>query len=152
VKVWRQLRHEGTDVVHCAVERVMRKAGLRGIMRGRVVRTTAADMKVPCPLGRVNRQFKAQRPNQLWLSDLTYVSTWLGFVYVAFIIDFFARRIVGWRVNSPMRTDFVLDTLKLMIVAAAAVVAVRTVRPRIFTISASSACCATWPTVRTCCI
>ena len=90
----------------------MRKAGLRGVMRGKVVRTTVADAKAPCPLDRVNRQFKAQRPNQLWVSDFTYVSTWQGFVYVAFVIDVFARRIVGWRVSSSMRTDFVLDALE----------------------------------------
>ncbi|MFC0253868.1 MULTISPECIES: IS3 family transposase [Massilia] len=111
-KVWRQLRREGTDVARCTVERLMRKAGLRGVMRGKVVRTTVADAKAPCPLDRVNRQFKAQRPNQLWVSDFTYVSTWQGFVYVAFVIDVFARRIVGWRVSSSMRTDFVLDALE----------------------------------------
>jgi len=76
------------------------------------VRTTVADAKAPCPLDRVNRQFKAQRPNQLWVSDFTYVLTWQGFVYVAFVIDVFARRIVGWRVSSSMRTDFVLDALE----------------------------------------
>ncbi|MGJ9420334.1 IS3 family transposase [Massilia sp. CMS3.1] len=111
-KVWRQLRREGTDVARCTVERLMRKAGLRGVIRGKVVRTTVADAKAPCPLDRVNRQFKAQRPNQLWVSDFTYVSTWQGFVYVAFVIDVFARRIVGWRVSSSMRTDFVLDALE----------------------------------------
>ncbi|WP_312147522.1 IS3 family transposase [Stutzerimonas kunmingensis] len=111
-KVWRQLRREGTTVARCTVERLMRKAGLRGVMRGKVVRTTVADAKAPCPLDRVNRQFKAQRPNQLWVSDFTYVSTWQGFVYVAFVIDVFARRIVGWRVSSSMRTDFVLDALE----------------------------------------
>ncbi|MGI4846284.1 MAG: IS3 family transposase [Janthinobacterium lividum] len=111
-KVWRQLQREGTDVARCTVERLMRKAGLRGVMRGKVVRTTIADVKAPCPLDRVNRQFKAQRPNQLWVSDFTYVSTWQGFVYVAFVIDVFARRIVGWRVSSSMRTDFVLDALE----------------------------------------
>jgi len=111
-KVWRQLRREGTDVARCTVERLMRKAGLRGVMQGKVVRTTVADAKAPCPLDRVNRQFKAQRPNQLWVSDFTYVSTWQGFVYVAFVIDVFARRIVGWRVSSSMRNDFVLDALE----------------------------------------
>ena len=90
----------------------MRKAGLRGVMRGKVVRTTVPDAKAPCPLDRVNRQFKAQRPNQHWASDFTHVSTWQGFVYVAFVIDVFARRIVGWRVSSSMRTDFVLDALE----------------------------------------
>jgi len=99
-------------VARCTVERLTRKAGLRGVMRGKVVRTTVADATAPCPLDRVNRQFKAQRPNQLWISDFTYVSTWQGFVYVAFVIDVFARRIVGWRVSSPMRTDFVLDALE----------------------------------------
>ncbi|MEW6763432.1 MAG: IS3 family transposase [Pseudomonadota bacterium] len=111
-KVWRQLRREGKDVARCTVERLMRKAGLRGVMRGKVVRTTVPNAKAPCPLDRVNRQFKAQRPNQLWVSDFTYVSTWQGFVYVAFVIDVFARRIVGWRVSSSMRTDFVLDALE----------------------------------------
>ncbi len=111
-KVWRQLKREGTEVARCTVERLMRKAGLRGVMRGKVVRTTVPDAQAPCPLDRVNRQFKAQRPNQLWVSDFTYVSTWQGFVYVAFVIDVFARRIVGWRVSSSMRTDFVLDALE----------------------------------------
>ena len=111
-KVWRQLRREGIDVARCTVERLMRKAGLRGVMRGKVVRTTVPDAKAPCPLDRVNRQFGAQRPNQLWVSDFTYVSTWQGFVYVAFVIDVFARRIVGWRVSSSIRTDFVLDALE----------------------------------------
>ncbi len=90
----------------------MCKAGLRGVVRGKVVRTTVAAAKAPCPLGRVKRQFKARRPNQLWVSDFTYVSTWQGFVYVAFVIDVFARRVVGWRVGSAMRTDFVLDALE----------------------------------------
>jgi putative transposase len=90
----------------------MRCAGLRGVMRGKVVRTTIPDAKSPCPLDRVNRQFNAQRPNQLWVSDFTYVSTWQGFVYVAFVIDVFARRIVGWRESNSMRTDFVLDALE----------------------------------------
>ena len=88
------------------------RAGLRGAMRGKVVRTTVGDAAAICPLDRVHRQFKAQRPNQLWVSDFTYVSTWQGFVYVAFVIDVFARRIVGWRVSSSMRTEFVLDALE----------------------------------------
>ena len=90
----------------------MRGLGLRGVMRGKVVRTTVGDAKAPCPLDRVNRQFRAERPNQLWVSDFTYVSTWQGWLYVAFVIDVFARRIVGWRVSSSMRTDFVLDALE----------------------------------------
>ena len=110
-KVWRQLAREGTAVARCTVERLMRRQGLRGVMRGKVVRTTISDDKAPCPLDQVNRQFRAERPNQLWVSDFTYVSTWQGWLYVAFVIDVFARRIVGWRVSSSMRTDFVLDAL-----------------------------------------
>ena len=90
----------------------MRLAGLRGVRRGKSVRTTVPDAKVACPLDRVNRQFQADRPNQLWVADFTYVSTWQGFVYVAFVIDVFARYIVGWRVSSSMQTDFVLDALE----------------------------------------
>ena len=108
-KVWRQLRREQIEVARSTVERLMRREGLRGVIRGKVVRATAGDAAAPCPLDRVNRQFRADRPNQLWVSDFTYVSTWQGFVYVAFVIDVFARRIVGWRVSSSMRTDFVLD-------------------------------------------
>ena len=111
-KVWRQLAREGVTVARCTVERLMRKLGLRGVMRGKVVRTTVGDAKALCPLDRVNRQFRAERPNQLWVSDFTYVSTWQGWLYVAFVIDVFARRIVGWRVSSSMRTDFVLDALE----------------------------------------
>ena len=112
VKVWRQLAREGTAVARCTVERLMRRLGLQGAMRGKVIRTTISDAKVPCPLVRVNRQFRAERPNQLWVSDFTYVSTWQGWQYVAFVIDVYARRIVGWRVSSSMRTDFVLDALE----------------------------------------
>jgi transposase InsO family protein len=111
-KVWRQMNREGVEVARCTVERLMRRLGLRGVVRGKVVRTTVPDPKTPCPLDRVNRQFKAERPNQLWVSDFTYVSTWQGWLYVAFVIDVFARRIVGWRVSSSMHTDFVLDALE----------------------------------------
>ena len=111
-KVWKQLHREGTHAARCTVERLMRRLGLQGVRRGRSVRTTVPDAAVPCPLDRVNRQFKADRPNQLWVSDFTYVSTWQGFVYVAFVIDVYARRIVGWRVARSMRTDFVLDALE----------------------------------------
>lgn len=111
-KVWRQLGREGYTVARCTVERLMSRLGLRGVMRGKVVRTTVPDPKQPCPLDRVNRQFKAERPNQLWVSDFTYVSTWQGWLYVAFVIDVFARRIVGWRVSRSMHTDFVLDALE----------------------------------------
>jgi len=111
-KVWRQLAREGTVVARCTVERLMRRQGLQGVRRGKVVRTTISDNKAPCPLDKVNRQFRAERPNQLWVSDFTYVSTWQGWLYVAFVIDVFARRIVGWRVSSSMHTDFVLDALE----------------------------------------
>jgi transposase InsO family protein len=90
----------------------MGKAGLCGVVQGEVVSTTDADAKVPCPLDRVNRQFKAQRPNQLWVSDFTYVSAWQGFVYLAFVIGVFARLIVGWRVSSSMLTDIMFDALE----------------------------------------
>ena len=111
-KVWRQLKREGITVARCTVERLMRRLGLRGVMRGKVVRTTVPDAKAPCPLDRVNRQFQAEHPNQLWVSDFTYVSTWQGWVYVAFVIDVFARCIVGWRVSRSMQTDFVLEALE----------------------------------------
>ena len=111
-KVWRQLRREQFDVARCTVQRLMRRLGLRGVIRGKTVRTTISDPKALCPLDRVQRQFTADRPNKLWVSDFTYVSTWQGFVYVAFVIDVFARRIVGWRASSSARTDFVLDALE----------------------------------------
>jgi putative transposase len=85
---------------------------LRGVVRVKVVRTTISDNTVPCPLDKVNRQFRAERPSQLWVSEFTHVSTWQGWVYVAFVVDVFARRIVGWRVSRSMRTDFVLDALE----------------------------------------
>src|SRR3546814_2198679 len=98
-KVWRQLQRERIEVARCTVERLMRQMGIQGALRGKNVRTTISDPTVPCPLDRVNRQFRADRPNQLWVSDFTYVSTWQGWLYVAFVIDVFARRIVGWRVS-----------------------------------------------------
>jgi len=111
-KVWKQMNREGVEVARCTVERLMRRLGLRGVRRGKVMRTTISDNKAPCPLDKVNRQFRAERPNQLWVSDFTYVSTWQGWLYVAFVVDVFARRIVGWRVSSSMTTDFVLDALE----------------------------------------
>lgn len=111
-KVWRQLHREKQAVARCTVERLMQRIGIQGARRGKKVRTTVPDTSAPCPLDRVNRQFKATRPNQLWVSDFTYVSTWQGWLYVAFVIDVFARRIVGWRVSSSMQTDFVLDALE----------------------------------------
>ncbi len=111
-KVWRQLRREGVTVARCTVRRLMRRLGLHGVIRGKVVKTTVSDTKTACPLDLVNRTFRAQRPDALWVSDFTYVSTWAGFVYVAFVIDVYARRIVGWKVSSSARTDFVLDALE----------------------------------------
>jgi putative transposase len=111
-KVWRQLGREGVGVARCTVARLMRQMGLQGIVRGRSVRTTISDKAVPCPLDRVNRQFKASAPNRLWVSDFTYVATWSGFVYVAFVIDAYARRIVGWRVSRTAEASFVLDALE----------------------------------------
>jgi len=111
-KVWKQMNREGIAVARCTVERLMRQQGLRGVSRGKRIRTTIPDVSAPRPLDRVNRQFRADRPNQLWVSDFTYVSTWQGWLYVAFVVDVFARRIVGWRVSSSMTTDFVLDALE----------------------------------------
>jgi putative transposase len=111
-KVWRQFAREGTVEARCTVERLMRLRGLQGVRRCKSVRTTVPDAKAACPRDRVNRQFKADRSNELWVADFTYVSTWQGFVYVAFVIDVFARRIVGWRVSSSMQGDFVLDALE----------------------------------------
>jgi putative transposase len=111
-KIWKQMNREGIAVARCTVERLMKQQGLRGVIRGKRVRTTISEVSAPRPLDRVNRQFKADRPNQLWVSDFTYVSTWQGWLYVAFVIDVFARRIVGWRVSSSMTTDFVLDALE----------------------------------------
>src|SRR4051794_40487906 len=96
-KVWRQLLREGIMVARCTVARLMRAMSLQGVVRGKTIRTTISNAAAPCPRDRVNRQFKAPRPNALWVSDFTYVATWAGFVYVAFVIDVFARRIVGWR-------------------------------------------------------
>jgi putative transposase len=111
-KVWRQLLREGTKVARCTVARLMRQLGLKGVIRGKAVKTTVPDKTAACPLDKVQRQFRAPAPNRLWLSDFTYVSTWQGFAYVAFIIDAFARRIVGWRVSRNARADFVLDALE----------------------------------------
>jgi putative transposase len=111
-KVWRQLLREGTAVARCTVARLMRTMGLQGVVRGKRVRTTISNAAAPCPLDRVNRQFNAPRPNALWVSDFTYVATWAGFVYVAFVIDVFARRIVGWRVSRTAHAGFVLDALE----------------------------------------
>jgi putative transposase len=111
-KVWRQMQREGIAVARCTVARLMRQMGLKGVVRGKSIRTTVSDAAAPCPHDRVNRQFRVLRPNALWVSDFTYVATWSGFVYVAFVIDAFARRIVGWRVSRTARAEFVLDALE----------------------------------------
>jgi putative transposase len=111
-KVWHQLQREGIEVARCTVERLMRSMGLQGAIRGKPVRTTISDKAVPCPLDHVNRQFNAPQPNVLWVSDFTYVATWSGFVYVAFVIDAYARRIIGWRVSRSAHAGFVLDALE----------------------------------------
>ena len=112
-KVWHQLQREHVPVARCTVRRLMQALGLRGAVRGRAwVTTTRAEAAPARPADLVGRNFAATRPNQLWVADFTYVATWRGFVYVAFVIDVFARRIVGWRVSSSLRTDFVLDALE----------------------------------------
>lgn len=111
-KVWRQLRREQIVAPRCAVERLMRAMSLQGVVRGRRVRTTTPEEAAERPLDLVARDFTATRPNELWVSDFTYVATWRGFVYVAFVIDVFSRRIVGWRVSSSMRSDLALDALE----------------------------------------
>jgi len=111
-KVWHQLRREGLAVARCTVARLMRALGLQGVVRGKETRTTMPNRGAPCPADKVNRQFHAPRPNQLWLSDFTYVATWQGFVYVAFVSDADARRIVGGRVSRTAHAGFVLDALE----------------------------------------
>jgi putative transposase len=112
-KVWRQLRREAVDVARCTVGRLMRSMGLRGAVRGPAFKvTTVADESTVRPPDLVQRNFRASRPNQLWVADLTYVATWCGFVYVAFVIDAFSRAIVGWRVSSSLRSDLALDALE----------------------------------------
>lgn len=116
-KVWLQMKREGLEVARCTVERLMKHAGLQGVVRGRPVKTTISDKSAPCPLDRVNRNFWAPAPNMLWVSDFTYVSTWAGMVYVAFVIDAYARKIVGWRVSRSMQAGFVLDALEQALAA-----------------------------------
>ncbi len=112
-KVWRQLRREGTSVARCTVERLMRQMGLQGAVRGRrFKKTTIVDETCTRPADLVQRNFTANGPNQLWVADLTYVATWVGFAYVAFITDVFSRRIVGWRVSNSLRSDLALDALE----------------------------------------
>ena len=111
-KVWRQMQREGFDIARCTIARLMRSMGLQGVIRGKPMRTTVSDKAVPCPKDHVNRQFHAPAPNMLWVSDFTYVATWKGFVYVAFVIDTYARRIVGWRASRTAHAGFVLDALE----------------------------------------
>jgi transposase InsO family protein len=111
-KIWLQLKRDGIDVARCTVERLMRAQGLEGARRGRRRRTTIPDTAAECRPDLVKRQFTATRPDQLWVADFTYVATWSGFVYVAFVIDVFARRVVGWRVMRSMSTELVLDALE----------------------------------------
>jgi transposase InsO family protein len=111
-KVWRQLHREGFAVARCTVERLMRQMGLQGIVRGKKIRTTIADEAAARPADLVERDFSAAYPNQLWVADLTYVATWAGFVYVAFVIDVYSRMIVGWRVSRSLASDLALDALE----------------------------------------
>jgi putative transposase len=114
-KIWRQLHREGISVARCTVERLMRELGLQGVRRGKPRRTTTPDATAPRPADLVDRDFSATRPNQLWVADLTYVASWSGFVYVAFIIDAFSRFLVGWQASRSLRTDLALDALEMAI-------------------------------------
>jgi putative transposase len=114
-KVWRQLRREGISVARCTVERLMGELGLQGVRRGKPHRTTTPDETTARPADLVERNFSAARPNQLWVADLTYVATWSGFVYVAFVIDAFSRFLVGWQASRSLRTDLALDALEMAI-------------------------------------
>ena len=111
-KVWKQLLREGFEIARCTVSRLMKALGLKDVIRGKPHRTTIQDKSAPCPLDKVNRNFKASAPDMLWVADFTYVATWTGFVYVAFITDVFARKIVGWRVSRTAHAAFVLDALE----------------------------------------
>ena len=111
-KVWKQLKREGFDVARCTVARLMKDLGLQGARRGKAFKTTIPDDSAARPADLVDRQFEATRPDQLWVADLTYVATWRGFVFVAFVIDVFSRRVVGWRVSTSMKTELVLDALE----------------------------------------
>ena len=110
-KIWHDLRRDGHDIARCTIERLMKAMKIQGVVRGQRPTTTNPDTSQPCPDDKVQRQFTAETPNQLWVSDFTYVSSWQGMVYVAFVIDVFARKIVGWRVSTSMTTGFVLDAL-----------------------------------------
>ena len=111
-KIWHQANREGIEVARCTVERMMRQMALRGAVRGKQVRTTNPEIGATRPADLVNREFRATAPNQLWVADITYIPTWRGFAYAAFVIDVFSRFIVGWRVSSSLRTDLALDALE----------------------------------------
>lgn len=110
-KVWRQLKRESTPVARCTMERLMRHMGLRGVARGKTWKTTYPDLSAPRPADLVDRKFTATAPNRLWVTDLTYVRTWSGFVYAAFVIDAYSRMILGWQTSTSLRTDLALDAL-----------------------------------------
>jgi putative transposase len=114
-KVWRQLHREGITVARCTVERLMRELHLEGVRRGKTRRTTTPDAATVRPADLVERDFSASRPNQLWVADLTYVATWSGFVYVAFVVDAFSRFLVGWQASRSLRTDLALDALEMAV-------------------------------------
>jgi transposase InsO family protein len=114
-RVWAALRREGHQIARCTVERLMADMGLTGVQRGRRVRTTVADTAAPRPPDLVDRRFSAERPNQLWVTDITYVSTWEGWLYVAFVLDVYSRVIVGWQIASHLRTELVLDAIEMAI-------------------------------------
>jgi transposase InsO family protein len=114
-KVWRQLHRDGIVVARCTVERLMRELGLEGVRRGKTRKTTTPDEAAPRPADLVERDFTATRPNELWVADLTYVATWSGFIYVAFVVDVFSRFIVGWQASRSLRTDLALDALEMAI-------------------------------------
>lgn len=111
-KIWHQMKREGKTIARCTVERLMRKLGIQGIRRGKKIKAAHPYGQANCPLDLVNRQFTADKPNKLWVADFTYISTWQGWLYIAFVIDTFKNRIVGWRASSHMTADFVLDALE----------------------------------------
>lgn len=111
-KVWHQMKRDNKPIARCTVERLMRQLGIQGIRRGKKIKTTFSNNSAPCPQDLVNRKFKVSKPNSLWVADFTYVSTWQGWLYVAFVVDAFKKRIVGWRTSSYMTSDFVLDALE----------------------------------------
>src|SRR6056297_2494295 len=111
-KLWHAMKRKKIDIARCTVERLMRQLGIQGVRRGKRIKTTHSQPADQCPLDKVNRPFRATQPNELWVSDFTFVSTWRGFVYVAFVVDTFANRIVGWKASTTQDTQFVLDALE----------------------------------------